>query len=47
MIAAYIIDGAIVLAATFAFIGALVGIIAPDHRNPVTRRIVDRIERHP
>jgi hypothetical protein len=41
-----LIIGFIVLATVAAYLGALLAIVRPDHRNPVTRRVTDWIERH-
>ncbi len=40
------LGGLIVGANAVVFVGAILAVVAPDHRNPVTRRIVDWIARH-
>jgi len=36
----------VVMAAVVTYVGALVAIVRPDHRNPITRPIMDWIEHH-
>lgn len=46
MFAVGAVIGAFALAAAVVYVGALVAIVRPDHRNPCTRPFMDRIERH-
>ena len=46
MLALDAVTGAILIISAAVYIGALIAIIRPDHRNPLTRPVMDRIERH-
>lgn len=37
---------AVAVAVAAVYVGALLAIVRPDHRNPCTRPFVDMIERH-
>jgi hypothetical protein len=43
---ASLITGVVIVATVAAYLGALLAIVRPDHRNPVTRPVMDWIERH-
>jgi hypothetical protein len=44
--AASVIVGVVIMAAIASYLGALVAIVRPDHRNPITRPFMDWIEHH-
>ncbi len=41
-----VVFAAVAVAFAAVYVGALLAIVRPDHRNPCTRFFVDRIERH-
>jgi hypothetical protein len=43
---ASLITGLIIVATVAVYLGSLLAIVRPDHRNPVTRPVMDWIERH-
>jgi hypothetical protein len=46
MLALDVVTGGNVIVSAAVYIGALIAIIRPDHRNPLTRPVMDRIERY-